>query len=124
MKYHKQRSLAKWDENGKQIEKGSCLQTAIACILDLEIDEVPPFHIFYWSQEEKSNILEVMGESDTSEFSELWYTALQGFLAAKGLRMVSWSLMYPNPMDIIKANPGLKYLVYGISPRNITQPKM
>lgn len=93
MKYHKQLSL--YVEGDITNKKGSCLQTAIACILDLELDEVPPFHLFFWSKKE-DEILQQMSKEmyHDKEYQErryefmynMWHDALIFFLASKGIK--------------------------------------
>ena len=51
MKYHTQLIN---DDSIKQ--RGSCYPTAIACLLDLELHQVPNFQIFYFYPEEEKNI--------------------------------------------------------------------
>ena len=49
MKYHKQLHLVKRNASGEIIQAGSCYPTVLACMLDLEIYEVPNFQLLFLS---------------------------------------------------------------------------
>jgi len=92
MKYHKQKSL--YVAGDKTNKRGSCLQTAIACILDLELDEVPPFHLFFWNEEEDALLQKLIKEKYSGEDYQrrmydfaylMWHNALTFFLFSKGI---------------------------------------
>lgn len=129
MKYHKQKYLVVPGGN----QRGSCLQTAIACILDLELDQVPPFHLFYWSKEEDEILQKMMPEMyHTEEYQKtmyeraytIWHDALTFFMASKGIKI---NQLYAGP-DVIpechidnwlKENPGVIYTATGPSSRGV-----
>lgn len=54
MKYHIQEQL--WNKDDVR-PRGSCYPTVLACLLDLELHDVPYFHLLYFiTEEEKTNI--------------------------------------------------------------------
>jgi len=89
MKFHKQNVLY---VAGDKKQRGNCLQTAYACALDLEINEVPPFQMFYWSEDEKLEMKKVFTdeeldpEREETKASVIWADAAKYFLASKGYR--------------------------------------
>jgi len=50
MKFHKQKFIVVRNENNEIIQEESCYPTVIACLLDLEPDEVPNFQLLFWSR--------------------------------------------------------------------------
>jgi len=126
MKYHKQIMLA---------PKGSCYPTAIACILDLELHEVPYFNLFYWTEEEKQNQAAVFNEiylrgkgiddsgvNEVNNYNEhlwsarrLWADALQYWLA--GLGYIETFIDLNEIADFLEQNPDRLYFAIGPSPR-------
>lgn len=55
MKFHIQRHLYKPEESS-----GSCYPTVYACLLDMELDRVPHFNLFYWFPDQKKNIAQYL----------------------------------------------------------------
>lgn len=119
MKYHKQKQLY---VDGDKKQRGSCLQTAYACLLDLEIDEVPPFHLFYWSDEEVNNIRKVAVHNkrdpnkESGKSSMLWSEAVEYFLASYGYAE-SW-FDADEAEEWFKENPEVYVMASGPSPRD------
>ncbi len=115
MKLHKQTIL--YVPGDKKL-RGNCLQTAYACALDLEIDEVPPFQMFYWDDEERAKMRQVFADEDLNVLQQenrasvVWADAERYFLASLGYR-TEW--FYPQdhkgPADEI-------LLAIGTSPRD------
>jgi hypothetical protein len=57
MKFHRQEHIVIRNESGEIIQGGSCYPTVLACLLDLELHQVPYFHLLYWSEKDrKENI--------------------------------------------------------------------
>lgn len=133
MKYHKQQILATDLGGGK----GSCYPTAIACLLDAELIEVPLFNLFYFDEKEVNNLKKVFSvkylhgkelqdaeEHERRNFeynfflhSGFWDKILQMFLASKG-----YSEQYISTEDYenwLKNHPDQPYMVTGMSPRGI-----
>ncbi len=128
MKYHTQEHLYEPDKG----MKGSCYPTVYACLLDLELHEVPYFHLFYWTGKEKLNLNhsfrkrflhdkpeeECMDNEkenyrhNISIADNLWDTVRSMWLASKGLREV----FVRTPEECPKGEP---YMVSGLSPRGI-----
>jgi hypothetical protein len=78
-------------------KSGNCFQTAIACILDLPIDEVPDFSTLYWKEAELANLKKRYNpEAETSEWAKdtyqhriaLWNLVYETFIASQGYRIV------------------------------------
>lgn len=133
MKYHKQLSL----HDPEKGTKGSCYPTVLACILDLELYEVPNFHLFYLSDKQKATAKKVFdhlylkdGPYDEAEsyqkenhdhnYSLLqnhWYNTLVYWMAMHGcVERVIPKEYYQAWLTVNKDRP---YLVSGMSPRNI-----
>ena len=123
MKYHKQTVLNEDYGGGK----GSCYPTAIACLLDLELEQVPYFNLFYWSEEESAKFTKILREDYPDEdqynkffwfYRDLWDHAMKAFLYSRGIvpkhieedkKIKKW----------IKANPHTEYMAIGDSPRGV-----
>lgn len=95
MKYHHQ--TIKHDPANEQW--GDCFRTALACILDLEIEDVPHF---------------MHGNPD----SEIVWTQVNKWLNERGLHMMT--LPFSGSLsDVLttmgKLNPGVRYLLAGTS---------
>lgn len=108
MKYLKQESLYV-----PGISRGSCYPTVIACLLELELNEVPNFHLLYFSEDEKINLSRFY-ENDKAQLDAadyLWYDVLTTFLAAKGYKIVQIK-KEDAPID-------MRYMVTGKSKRGI-----
>lgn len=131
MIFHKQQHFM--DTPG--LERGSCYPTVLACILDLPLDHVPNFHLFYWKQEERQNIFDTYihkycagsyGEADGQEkenhahnysmATNLWWTVLQAWLASKRLCVKDISSYFD---EWLKENPDTPYMVSGLSSRGV-----
>lgn len=133
MKYHKQEHLY----NPEIGMKGSCYPTVFACLLDLPLNEVPYFHLFYWTIEEKNNINRVfrarfLGNPNssreeatenqlqnfdhwTSMAASLWDIVLKSWLASKG-----YEEEFFNDLDeYLSHSREFPYLVSGLSARGI-----
>ncbi len=115
--------------------KGSCFPTVIACILDLELKEVPYFNLFYWTQEEKDIMTSVynnrylngkpIGEAEDYQKSNfnhkislvlnLWDLTLEIFLASKGYERK----YIKNINEWLLENKDIPYMVSGLSPRGV-----
>ncbi len=115
-------------------KSGNCLQTVIACMLDLPIDEVPDFSTTYWKAEEHNNIIKLY-EKDYVEgkgMSELthnriniWLLLFDSFIASQGYKikyLYEGEKVLPE-YDIklwLKDNPDKFYLASGTSLRNVS----
>lgn len=132
MLYHKQEFLSS-DFPGK----GSCYPTVIACLLGLPLNQVPCFNLFYYSAEEKVNLIKVFTHQyldgkdikDADENSQMnfnhnvslalnhWWNTLLFFLAAKGLRIQN---IATKDIDLwLSQNVNVPYMVTGISSRGV-----
>jgi hypothetical protein len=114
---------------------GNCLQTAIACVLDLPIDEVPDFSTMYWKAEEYNRILKhyeplYTKEKGMNELTlnrlNLWYLVLYTFVVSQGYDIKHY---YPHKENILpeydidlwlKDHPNEFYLASGTSPRGVS----
>ena len=128
MKYHKQEHLYA-PEIGM---KGSCYPTVLACLLDLELHDVPYFHLFYWTTGEKRNLNKVfrnryLDNKPEEECQEnqrcnyhhaisladgLWDIVLKTWLAAQGYEETFVK-------EDSQLDTSMPYLVSGISVRGI-----
>lgn len=132
MKFHIQRHLYIPEESS-----GSCYPTVYACLLDLDLDRVPHFNLFYWTTNEKKNISQYLqnrfldgkpfSESDSEDYKKdnfshfaslsanLWdnvrmfWLASQGYIEEGITDIESWLI----------DNPNTPYLASGKSKRNI-----
>ncbi len=120
MLYHKQLHVV---TPGSPL-RGSCFQTAIACVLDLPIDLVPNFWTLYWDRNEEDNICKILQSKEGDTFGKelsislnLWDIVLKNWLMAKGLEQ---NYIDPNILDVwLKNNPDVPYLVSGKSSRGV-----
>lgn len=135
MKLHKQEHIVIPGES----TRGSCYPTVLACLLDLELHEVPYFHLFYWSEEEQDNIRRVMTDKFcydenynriTYEVAEdyqkdnlnrhfsmalnHWDNTLFFWLASRGLKRTHVN------EEWIKNNPDKYYTASGLSSRGVS----
>lgn len=84
MKYHKQEHLYVPGTPNR----GSCYPTVLACLLDLELNEVPYFNLFYYSEEQKNNLAKYyVGKDDLSYALNLWVFIRDVFLASRGYKL-------------------------------------
>lgn len=112
------------------LQRGSCYPTVLACLLDLEIYEVPYFHLLYFSDVEVNNINEVFQSGFTDKGEEwrrdyyistysrtknLWYDVCKFWLASKSYR----ETYIENIDQWVLDNPNQPYMVTGLSSRNI-----
>lgn len=138
MKYHKQLLLSIKDENGDNISVGSCYPTALACILDLELKEVPYFNLLYWDiKNQKKNLKDyIRAKYDTSDLTieeaeeshknhmhesqgalSLWARVLEYWLASMGWKEI---VIDNNAIDgWLPDNPSVPYMANGTSPRGL-----
>lgn len=137
MKYHKQKHL-QIREGDRNIQTGSCYPTVIACLLDLELDQVPNFQLLYFDRADQRKNLEAwlknkylsedrlagLNEAEresqnerydlaVSESHGLWDKVINWWLASEGYETNFYST------DWVKDHPGVPYLVSGISPRGV-----
>jgi hypothetical protein len=132
MKFHKQEHLYILGDADK---RGSCYPTVLACLLDLELDMVPYFHLFYWTEKEKENINKVFShrylndkpfneceEHQKKNFTHyysvvlnLWDTVMNQWLASQGY--IEKAIL--NIDEWLKENPETPYMAFGKSARNI-----
>ncbi len=133
MLYYKQEHLV---IPGIEDTKGSCYPTVLACLLDKELHRVPYFHLMYWDERERNNLLsyakqhfldgKVLEECETyqqdnyhqfmSQQINLWNTVLTTWLIAQGLKEA-----YIVKIDeYIKDNPDTPYLAGGMSSRGVS----
>lgn len=132
IKYHKQEHLY---QKGDPTKRGSCYPTVIACLLGIELHQVPYFHLMYWTEEERINFTNVFkdkylkgkehNDADKNEQSNfnhnlsitlnLWDIVLNAWLASQGYR-----LTFIKDIDKwLEENPNEYYLAYGTSARDI-----
>ena len=133
MLYHKQEHLVT-EEN--PVKRGSCYPTVLACLLDKPLHEVPYFHLFYWTQEEKDNFTKVFAdkycdgnyetanENSKHNFSHnlsvclnLWHNVMQYWLASQGYRIEM--IMIEDYKEWLSKNKDVPYLVSGKSSRGV-----
>src|SRR5688500_13744505 len=127
MKYHKQKLLYTPDT----YPDGSCYPTCYACILDMELEEVPYFNLFYFtSSKQKANLNYYINQTyNNSEYSEetnrhnrevfenerdwLWGNAREYWLISMG-----YTEDYIADVEKwLKEEPERPYLAHGQSPR-------
>jgi hypothetical protein len=130
MKYHKQKYIY---VPGDKTQRGSCLQTTIACILDLELDQVPPFHLFFWDEEEDKTLQKMVKEMyHIEEYQNkryesaynLWHDSLTFFLASRGIKTEQ---LYDGENIVeeckisrwLEKNPDVIYTASGTSSRGV-----
>lgn len=127
MKYHKQTSFYDPLNN----KRGNCLQTAIACLLDLELEEVPAFHLFFW--DEKDDLILQKGcrelyygeEYQNRMYSlacSFWHKTEELFLLSKGIRIDQYydkedTVEEMKITNWLKNNPNTVYSASGNSSR-------
>jgi hypothetical protein len=127
MKFHKQKLLYTPDT----YPDGSCYPTCYACILDMELEEVPYFNLFYFtSSKQKANLDYYMKEHyNNPEYSEevnkhnrevfendkdwLWENARKYWLISMGYT----EDYIADHEKWLKENPDREYLASGDSPR-------
>lgn len=138
MKFHKQEHLVIRNEAGEILQSGSCYPTVLACLLDLELNQVPYFHILYWSQkDQKKNLAQYfqnryLGGSHISKFTgapnqkenfehsvsislNLWDTVKNYWLASIG-----YQEEYIEDIDVwLNENPNTPYMASGKSSRGV-----
>lgn len=128
MKYHKQKELYV-----PGVSRGSCYPTVLACILDLELSQVPNFQLFYWNVDEtdmfdnyasklfignKNMSSEIANENywdHKSLFGNLWMTVKDFWLASKGYQEVEIEKIDQWIME----NKGVPYIASGLSSRGV-----
>ena len=130
MKFHKQEHIY---IPGTLPIRGSCYPTVLACLLDLELDEVPYFHLFYWTRDEKINIedyynkkAEDLFESSDGKYSmetcgpinqayNLWLNVKENWLASQRYQE---ELITDIDTWLIE-NKDKPYMVFGRSERDV-----
>lgn len=141
MKYHIQEQF--WNPND-EIPTGSCFPTVLACLLDLELHQVPYFNLLYFRTEyEKGNIrkffqnkyfkgltleeyeqtedkddqkIEYYTDSVFNAIHWLWDNVREYWLASKGYREAY--ILREDIEQWIKDHPDTPYTVSGRSPRD------
>ncbi len=131
MKYHKQEHL--YIPGGPK--RGSCYPTVYACLLDLELHDVPYFHLMYWTEEERDNFtrycndryldnkpIEEAPENQKTNWSSfiskalsLWDFVRETWLASQGYA----ETVIEDIDSWLKENKDVPYLAYGNSARGI-----
>lgn len=113
-------------------KSGNCLQTVLACLFDLPVEEVPDFSTCYWTEAEQANIIKQYEkdykEGRMSEYTHnlinLWWLMFNGFVASQGYK---YKYYYPHTDKILpeydidlwlKDNPDKFYTASGESPRS------
>ncbi len=142
MKYHIQEHL--WNKDEK-VPRGSCYPTVLACLLDLELHDVPYFHLLYFrADEEKANIkrhfeqrffkgvsvdeyskLEDKDASKIENYERLMFHALhwtwdnvrEYWLASCGY--FEDFIARESIEQWVIDNPSIPYIVSGLSPRGV-----
>lgn len=127
MIFHKQKLLYSPDT----YPDGSCYPTAYACILDMELEEVPYFNLFYFtSSKQKANFTKYIDlHYNKSDYSEeikkhnienfenqrdwLWENARKYWLISMGYTEDHIA----DHDKWLKENPDREYLAHGRSPR-------
>lgn len=133
MKFHKQEHLV--IQGSDKPKRGSCHPTVLACLMDLELNEVPYFHLFYLTPEEIKNLSDTYKEQflenkpieECEEYRQdnyhnavqkafsLWHDIHNIFIASRGYELNDIS-------DIdnwLLENPDMPYLAYGFSSRGV-----
>lgn len=81
---------------------GNCFRAAVASILEVGIDDIPPFEQAMFE-----------GGSD-------WYQQFVSWLYDQGYGLVTWHVTHPDHCDIyVGPPPGIYVLTTGPSPRNV-----
>ncbi len=129
MRFHKQSFLLKPD----QYPAGSCYPTLYACLLDMELEEVPYFNLFYFeSSKEKANFEKYIEtnyrqadyaddiksqniENFIFDKQRLWDEARRMWLIAMGYT----EDYIADVPKFLEENPGKPYIASGISPRDV-----
>lgn len=134
MRYHKQEMLV---VKGSNIVKGSCYPTVLACLLDLDLIQVPLFNLLYWTKEERENFMEVfeikyLEGKDRKDCSEnelanydstisitlnLWDIVMKDWLASQGY--IEKFVKSENVESWVSNNKGIPYMVFGKSSRGV-----
>ncbi len=132
MLFHKQKHLST-----EAPFKGSCYPTVIACLLDLPLDHVPHFNLFYYTKEENETLerffyKKYIGTQPYAEAEEYrkdnyrrflslaqnhWSNTLDFFLASKGY-MIQY-IPVDTYEDWLFENTDVEYMVTGKSLRGI-----
>jgi len=129
MKYYKQEFLHKPDD----YPDGSCYPTVYACILDMELHEIPYFNLFYFTtSKQKENFAKyIESHYNKAEYSEdIKKENISNFIfdrhrlwdQARMLWLVSMGYTEDYIADLDKwllENPDRPYIATGISPRNV-----
>ena len=130
MKFHKQEHLYIPDS----YPDGSCYPTVYACILDLPLNQVPYFNLFYFTtSKQKENIAKYIekhyGEAEYSEeikkenISNFQYDVDRLWDQARRIWLISMGYTEDFIADHEKwliENPERPYIATGISPRNVS----
>lgn len=133
IKYHKQQHTV-----DKYPKKGSCLPTAIACMLKIELHEIPHFNLLYFDHAEFLKAKEVFTliyndnatriEDAESLFYQLSDKVFEIWMASKGLyiKYVEGSFYLENKdkpyMVYGKANRGVPHVVIYMNGKMIHDP--
>jgi hypothetical protein len=131
MKFHKQEHLV---TPNNPIKRGSCYPTVIACLLDMELHDVPYFHLFYWTERERENFQRVFahrycnGNYETAEEYQKenytrylsmilnhWNNTLDFWLASQGYMEV----YIGDINEWLKEHVDAPYMVSGKSSRGV-----
>jgi hypothetical protein len=142
MRKHIQEHL--WSANDR-IPRGSCYPTVLACLLDIDLHEIPYFHLLYFrTEEEKQNIkrlfekkhfngltleqyeqspdkddqkIEFYRDSVFNALHWIWDNVREFWLASKGYKE---SYISADQIDQwVKDHPNTPYIVSGKSPRGV-----
>jgi len=132
MKFHKQEFLYDKEKG----VRGSCFPTVLACILDLELGQVPNFQLSYWTHEEEQNIIKCLllrycngsyenakkyqqdnFDNHKSLMHNQWANTMDFWLASKGY--VEEYILLEEIEEWVKKNPETPYLVKGDSSRGV-----
>ena len=113
---------------------GNCLQTVLACMLDIPIDNVPDFSTMFWKADEIENLraiykpetLENEWAKDTYNHRvSLWSLVFETFIASQGYtfkRLYRGEKVLPEySIDLwLKENPDKFYTASGDSLRGVS----
>ena len=134
MKYHKQEIL--WKVTDLR-PTGTCYPTCLACLMDLELNQVPNFNLIYFtSQIDKDNLEKLrkyrylhgktLEEAESYQKSNhcecismqynLWNMVKEYFLASYGL----FERYIGNIDKFIEENPDKPYMIHGTSLREVS----
>lgn len=131
MKYHKQEHLVV----PGQPTRGSCYPTVLACFLDLDLHDVPYFHLFYYTEEEKANLYKIYDRrylknkpiADCEQYEQdnyrhaistalnFWNTCMEVFLSSRGYYID----VIKNIDEWLIDNPDVPYMALGDSSRGV-----